>query len=271
MTDLLLDMADALEDMRWEAAPEPTRAYLAGPMSGIPGYNFPAFRAAAEDLREQGFDVLSPVEMDEEDGLDPAALLDDSLSLDQYKDLLSRDIDRIVKDGIEVIVVLPGWEGSGGANVEVAFGRAAGLPILSYPDLYNVRDTPAVPRVKGEVRITDPDTGGAKGQKPERLELIPAEFLNALARVYGMGADKYSDYNYLQGYSWNLSLGALLRHVNEWRNGETLDAESGEHHLAHAAWHCATLFMFETHGLGHDDTVFAFLDGSVDHEGRPTS
>lgn len=40
------------------------RAYLAGPMTGISGFNFPAFRDACLWLRQRGWDVVSPHEID---------------------------------------------------------------------------------------------------------------------------------------------------------------------------------------------------------------
>jgi len=104
-----------------------------------------------------------------------------------------------------------------------------------------------------ETRITDPVTGGQKGIKPERFDLIPFDALEELARVYGVGARKYEDDNWLRGYRWRLSAGALLRHVARWMIGEDRDAETGCHHLAHAAWHCLTLLTFHLRGLGTDD------------------
>jgi len=105
----------------------------------------------------------------------------------------------------------------------------------------------------GEVRITDPKTGGQKGQKPERYDLFPFDALDEVARVYGVGAKKYSDDNWLKGYSWRLSLGALLRHVSRFAQGEDRDAETGCLHLALAAWHCFTLLTFYMRSLGTDD------------------
>ncbi len=104
-----------------------------------------------------------------------------------------------------------------------------------------------------EVRITDPVTGGQKGQKPERFDLIPFDALEEVARVYGVGAEKYADDNWLKGYAWRLSAGALLRHVARFMVGEDRDPETGCLHLAHAAWHCLTLLTFAMRNLGTDD------------------
>ncbi|QOC56010.1 nucleoside deoxyribosyltransferase [Gordonia phage Clown] len=41
--------------------------YLAGPMTGYPEFNYPAFTAAAENLRAQGLTVVSPHELHDGD------------------------------------------------------------------------------------------------------------------------------------------------------------------------------------------------------------
>jgi hypothetical protein len=107
--------------------------------------------------------------------------------------------------------------------------------------------------VSTEVRIKDPTTGGEKGQKDERFDLIPFDALEEVARVYGVGARKYSADNWLKGYRWRLSAGAMLRHVARFMVGEDRDPETGCLHLAHAAWHCLTLMTFGMRGLGTDD------------------
>lgn len=40
----------------------PRRVYLAGPMSGLPDYNYPAFNAEAARLRALGYHVENPAE-----------------------------------------------------------------------------------------------------------------------------------------------------------------------------------------------------------------
>jgi len=107
-----------------------------------------------------------------------------------------------------------------------------------------------------EVRVVDPDTGAEKGAKPEEFDSIPVRPLEEVARVYGFGAAKYERANWLKGYRWSLSLSALLRHVSAFRRGESLDAESGLHHLAHAAFHLFALMEYERRGLGKDDRLF---------------
>jgi dATP/dGTP diphosphohydrolase len=106
-----------------------------------------------------------------------------------------------------------------------------------------------------EVRITDPVTGGQKGQKPERFDLIPWDALEEVARVYGIGAKKYEDHNWLKGYRWSLSFGAMMRHAALAIIGEDRDKESGCLHWAHACWHCLTLITYTLRGLGTDDRI----------------
>lgn len=96
-----------------------------------------------------------------------------------------------------------------------------------------------------ERRITS-ETGGQKGQKLERHDLLVAPFLAEMATVCGVGAEKYDDDNWRKGYSWRLSYGAMQRHLRAFWTGEDLDTETGLPHLAHAAWHCMVLWRFST-------------------------
>lgn len=112
---------------------------------------------------------------------------------------------------------------------------------------------------ESEEMVVDPTTGGAKGQKIERFDLIPAEALRQLALVYGGGSKKYDDDNWRKGYRWRLSLGALYRHLNAWQQGEKFDPELTEltgqpvSHLACVMWHAAALLEFQNLDLGSND------------------
>lgn len=94
-------------------------------------------------------------------------------------------------------------------------------------------------------------TGGEKGVKDERHDLIPREGLEAIARVYAFGATKYADHNWRKGYEWSKSYAAAMRHLVAFWSGETHDEESGLPHLAHAGFHImALLTWLEQDGEG---------------------
>ena len=88
-----------------------------------------------------------------------------------------------------------------------------------------------------------------------RLELIPPELLAATARGLGYGARKYSAGNWASGdgFEWSRLYGALLRHLNAFWSGEDIDAESGNHHLDHAACMLAFLVAHVQRQRGRDD------------------
>jgi len=110
----------------------------------------------------------------------------------------------------------------------------------------------------GEVRVIDPETGGAKGSKLARFDMIPADVLWELAEHYGKGEIKYpSDEsgraNWQRGYRWSLSYAALLRHLTAWWSGEAADPETGDSHMTAVQWHSFALRWFERHAAGRDD------------------
>jgi hypothetical protein len=139
------------------------KLYIAGPMSGIPAFNIPAFDKMARDLRsvrvaedpqthrELGYylEVVSPAELDDPEVR--AAQLkspDGQLSPETtgswtWGDFLARDLKLIADDGIEGIVVLPGWNKSRGARIETAIGHITkSIPIV---DVAFYQDDPVEP------------------------------------------------------------------------------------------------------------------------------
>lgn len=96
-------------------------------------------------------------------------------------------------------------------------------------------------------------TGGVKGAKPEAYHLLPFDSLAAVARVYNMGAEKYEPHNWRRGYPWSLSFSAAMRHMAAFWEGEDLDAESGEPHVAHAVFHMLALLAYMKSQREFDD------------------
>jgi hypothetical protein len=77
-----------------------------------------------------------------------------------------------------------------------------------------------------------------------RYDLLPSEWEKLLAEVLTMGAEKYSDNNWVKGIPASVSYAAARRHLAQWWSGVDLDEESKLHHLGHACWHLLTQYSF---------------------------
>lgn len=99
------------------------------------------------------------------------------------------------------------------------------------------------PDHSGEVRITS-STGGSKGSKPQRYDLVPVGPLRQLSELYGRGAEKYEDRNWERGYDWSLSYAAAQRHMNAFWGGEDIDPEMGIPHVICASFHMFAIAQF---------------------------
>lgn len=245
------------------------KIYVAGPMTGIPSFNFPAFDEAAAWLRDMGHDVCNPAEHDREthgnsieasvtgDPADAAAV---GFSL---REALAYDLDWIARNA-DAVAVLPGWEGSKGAAAEIALARALGLIVapwdtfggIAYGEDLPVKADRITPdettATSGEVRTVS-STGGEKGVKLARFDLIPANPLRQVAEHYGKGAAKYDARNWERGYEWSKSFGALMRHAWQWQAGEDIDVETQSNHMAAVAFHAFALLEFAATHREFDD------------------
>lgn len=87
--------------------------------------------------------------------------------------------------------------------------------------------------------------------KPD-LSLLPREFLDEVSKAFMHGEKKYGRYNYLGGMDWHRLVGAALRHLTAFNDGEDLDPESGNSHLGHAGASIAMLLVYIKRNLGKD-------------------
>ena len=97
------------------------RWYLSGPMSGHPEHNYPMFARAADHLRREGYDILSPHEIN----VNPAG------NLEKRYDCLRNDIHALCED-CQGILLLRGWTSSAGALLELQVALGLGLDVAYY-------------------------------------------------------------------------------------------------------------------------------------------
>jgi len=103
--------------------------YIAGPMSGLPEYNYPAFNYAAGELRVAGFEVENPA--------------DNTIESEDYHDYLRAGLAQLLRcDGV---AVLEDWWLSGGARWEVTTAGILGLPVRSVDEWLRLADAEPVP------------------------------------------------------------------------------------------------------------------------------
>lgn len=105
------------------------RLFIAGPMRGYEYYNAEAFGIAAAQLRDHGYDVVSPVELDRAKGFD------------HYRDiaapiLVLRFQEATIKAlrTCEGVALLSGWLKSKGVADEIAVAKTMGIPYWPVAD-----------------------------------------------------------------------------------------------------------------------------------------
>lgn len=77
------------------------KLYIAGPMTGLPDNNYPAFHEAARDLRARGYEVANPAE-------------------------------HVIQ--CDAVAVLPNWQTSRGATIKVNLALQLGMGIYPVVD-----------------------------------------------------------------------------------------------------------------------------------------
>jgi hypothetical protein len=105
------------------------KIYIAGPMTGIKDWNFPAFFAAEKELEALGYEVINPAH---NDGATVQEALESAGSPEApnnpWRWYMKRDLPHVLS--CDMICLLPGWQSSKGASLEVTVAKAIGLPLM---------------------------------------------------------------------------------------------------------------------------------------------
>lgn len=133
-----LDIVDVISQ-----SGDPSRPffYLGGPMTGIPALNFPRFKEVASALRDQGYNIISPAELDDPE-VEAVALAssdgflgccDDKFN---YEHFLSRDLIIVSMPTCAGGIFLEGWHTSRGARGESWVLEFLRKELWEYDDSY---------------------------------------------------------------------------------------------------------------------------------------
>ena len=91
-----------------------SRIYIAGPCTGLPEMNYPAFNALAKKLRAKGHHVENPAENPEQDS---------------WEAYMRVAIAQLIT--CDTVVLLSGWSKSRGAKVENRLAVDLGLEVIT--------------------------------------------------------------------------------------------------------------------------------------------
>lgn len=110
--------------------------YLAGPMTGYPQFNFPAFTEAANRLRYAGFNIVSPAELDDPEVYQQSISSPDGKAEydNDYRALLHRDVNIVMHPNCVGVICLPGWEKSKGAGIETFIAQEFDRALYFYDE-----------------------------------------------------------------------------------------------------------------------------------------
>jgi hypothetical protein len=91
------------------------RIYIAGPMTGLPEFNYPAFNKEAKRLRALGYHVENPA-----DNSEPPCK--------SWLGYMRMALPQLVT--CDIVALLPGWQDSKGARIERSLAVDLSLRVL---------------------------------------------------------------------------------------------------------------------------------------------
>jgi len=109
--------------------------YIAGPMRGLPEFNFPAFMQAERHLQALGWETRNPAAKDEDAGFNVKGTEGADWELEQQgfdvRAAIEWDLLAVIWD-CDAVILLPGWKQSAGSKAELALARFLDLDVYEY-------------------------------------------------------------------------------------------------------------------------------------------
>lgn len=220
--------------------------YIAGPMKGIPLFNFPAFDAARDAINSwETHEAISPADIDRANGFDPIFLPADHdwfiipPQAGTREEIIMRDIEAVM--AADEIYMLPGWEKSAGAKAELHVARWAGKKIRHHRDALKPHRTPVEwnatfidpPQAAAPKEFKDTNPKDSVGCTKPPMHCIPAHVLFEVGMGMFEGGWKYREANYrVIGVRASIYYDAAMRHLTAWWEGEDIDPASQIHHIS---------------------------------------
>jgi len=109
----------------------PQRIYLAGPVTGLPDANKPAFAFAQQQIERMGHFAINPHTLVANARINPA----------DWQACMRLCINRLTMGAgltsqpIDMVVMLPGWQQSRGATLERTIALTLGIPVKTIEEL----------------------------------------------------------------------------------------------------------------------------------------
>ncbi len=154
------------------------RIYIAGPMTGLPEFNYPAFNAKAAELRAQGWHVENPAE-------NPVPECGTWLG---YMRMALRQLALC-----DAIYMLPGHERSRGAGIELRLATGMGLEVLhdesaAATDAESINDTDTLASIARWFQQAVPVPSSAN-----KLAQLGCHFEEVAEMLYALGTCRAID------------------------------------------------------------------------------
>lgn len=115
------------------------KVYISGPIFGQQDGNKNAFKEAELKFNAMNFEAVNPHELH---GIDWENQWNEKLSkreitvMEHWAGYMKTDIAALVK--CDFLALLPNWESSKGANIEIAIAKSLGMPIINATDMQEV-------------------------------------------------------------------------------------------------------------------------------------